>query len=131
MSDEKIMIVDDDKDFLEELREMITLSGYKAITINDSTAVLNAARRIKPDVILLDLKMKGKNGFQIADELKLFPETAHIPMIAMTGFYAQKGGAALVLKMYGIKKFLIKPFNPLDVITKIEKVLKEKKEVIV
>lgn len=121
--DEKIMIVDDDKEFLEELRETLTLSGYEPIAINDSLMALKVARMIKPNVILLDLKMDRKSGFQIADELKQFPETTNIPIIAMTGFYAEKGNS-LVLDICGIKRFLIKPFNPLDAIVKIETALK-------
>jgi two-component system response regulator AdeR len=128
MAKEKIMIVDDDKEFLEELREILGLSGYKTIAINDSTSALNAARRIRPDIVILDLKMKRKTGFQIAEELKQFPETAHIPTIAITGFYAEKGKSTVIFDIYGIKDFLIKPFNPLDVIAKIEAVLKERND---
>lgn len=120
--DEKIMVVDDDEEFLEELRETLNLSGYRVIIVNDSTTALDTACTMKPDVILLDLKMDKKSGFKIADELKRVPETAHIPTIAMSGFYVQKYHN-LLLKICGIKRFLKKPFNPLDVIAKIEAAL--------
>lgn len=124
MAEEKVMIVDDDKEFLSELRETLLLSGYTPIAVDNGDIVLNVARMIKPDVILLDLKME-KNGFEIAEELRKNPGTAGIPTIAITGYYS-KEDLPLISEIYGIKRFLLKPFNPLDVIVKLEEALKER-----
>lgn len=124
MAEEKVMIVDDDKEFLSELRETLLLSGYTPIAIDNGDIVLNVARMIKPDVILLDLKME-KNGFEVAEELRKNPVTAGIPTIAITGYYS-KQDLPLISEIYGIKRFLLKPFNPLDVIVKLEEALKER-----
>lgn len=115
----KVMIIDDEKVFLEELKETLKLSGYKTITFSDGTKALENVIKHKPDVILLDLKMEGKNGFQVADELRKKEETSGIPIIAMTGYYLTDS-YEYIRKMYGLDECLIKPFNPLDVITKIE-----------
>jgi len=123
MPKKKIMIVDDDREFLEELKETLTSSGYDTTALSNSTSALKMVRKIKPDVILLDLKMQGKSGFQIADELKQLPETAHIPIITMTAFYTERE-YTILMNICGIKTCLIKPFNPLDVIAEIERALK-------
>lgn len=123
MPKKKIMIVDDDREFLEELKETLTSSGYDTTALSNSTSALKMVRKIKPDVILLDLKMQGKSGFQIANELKQLAETAHIPIIAMTAFYTEREYTILT-NICGIKTCLIKPFNPLDVIAEIERALK-------
>lgn len=115
----KIMIVDDDKEFLEELQEMLDSSGYDTVAINNSITALNAARSEKPDVILLDLKMGGKDGFQVTEELKKDPETERIPIVAMTGYFTTEQHATLI-SMCGMDGCIIKPFNPLDVICRIE-----------
>lgn len=125
MDKKKILIVDDDKEFLEELREMLAVTGYEVTSVGDSIAAVKAARIVKPDVILLDLRMKAMSGFEVADRLKGFPETAVIPVIAMTGFYTLKEHAWL-MNFCGIKRCIRKPFNPLDVIAEIENVLKNK-----
>ena len=65
------MIVDDDKEFLEKLQEILAVSGYITIGIIDSTIALQAVHTIKPDVILLDIKMKGIYRFQLAESLRL------------------------------------------------------------
>lgn len=119
MSGKKVMIVDDDKEFLEELKELLAKSGYEVIDVNDSANALKTARESKPDVILLDLRMRQTSGFEVADGLKRFAETASIPLIAMTGFYTMKEHSWL-MNFCGIKKCLKKPFNPLDVIAEVE-----------
>ncbi|MGA1841023.1 MAG: two-component system response regulator [bacterium] len=120
MDGKKLMIVDDDKDFLEELRETLFLEGYYSIVINDSTTVLELASTSKPDVILLDLNMDGMSGFRIAQSLKKCPLTSEIPIIAMTGVFTGKNHFSL-MDLCGIKICLEKPFNPQDLILLLKK----------
>jgi len=123
----KVMIIDDDKEFLEELGETLRLSGYEMVVINDVGLVSDAAVKTKPDIILIDLKMPKKTGFQLADELRHISELSNIPIIAMTGFF--KEGYQPLMNICGIKTYLKKPFSPLDVISAIEGVLKEEKKI--
>ena len=101
------------------------LSGYELVAINDSLKVLDMVKTVKPAVILMDLKMPKKNGFELADDLRRLPEFGSIPVIAMSAFY--KDEYAALIKMCGIKRCLTKPFNPLDVIAEIENALEENK----
>ncbi|MCK5493437.1 MAG: response regulator [Candidatus Omnitrophica bacterium] len=122
MAGEKIMIVDDDIEFLSQLKEIIQLSGYYPIVTYDSSSVLSFARKMEPDLILLDLRMDNVDGYEVAACLQHFPETAKIPIIAMTGFYdAEKYNQHI--KNCNMKACLEKPFNPLDVIGQIENIL--------
>lgn len=125
MQTKKVMIVDDDKEFLEELKETLILSGYDVTAVNESVMALKVARAVKPDVILLDLKMRLMSGFEIADGLKHLQETSKVAVIAMTGFYTMREHSWL-MNFCGIRKCLKKPFNPLDVIAEIERVFEEK-----
>lgn len=122
----KIMIVDDDKEFLEELKETLALSGYDMLAVEDPARVLETARLEKPEVILLDLKMPQKSGFQVADELRHFSELSNIPIIAMSAYL--KDDYVSLLNMCGIKRCLKKPFYPLDVIAEIENALAERRK---
>jgi DNA-binding response OmpR family regulator len=121
MANSKVMIVDDNKKFLEELEDTLTSSGYETIVTADPQAVLPLVSAEKPQVILLDLKMPGKSGFQVAHDLRHVPEIMHIPIIAMTASFNY--GYQTLLDMCDIKKCLKKPFTPLEVITEIEAVL--------
>jgi two-component system, OmpR family, alkaline phosphatase synthesis response regulator PhoP len=123
MERKRIMIVDDEEGFLEELKETLVLSGYDTVDFNSGESALEKVRMVKPDAILVDLKMGGKSGFQVAVELNSSPETAQIPIIAMTAHYTEKEHARLMNEC-GIKKCILKPFNPLDVIFELERFLK-------
>ena len=124
MVETKILAIDNDVEFLEDLEKMLNLGGYDPITTNDSTTALNIALEAKPDVILTGIKMKGLSGFQVADRLNQHVETADIPVIAMSGHSIKKEHNRL-MQMLGIKALIKKPFNPLDVISCIEMVSKK------
>jgi DNA-binding response OmpR family regulator len=115
------MIVDDNKKRLGELEEILSFSGYNMIVALDSYSVLPIAAREKPHVILLNLKMPGKSGFQLVHELKSSPELQKIPIIAMIEFF--NDDYKTFMDMFDIKRCLKKPFNPLDVIMGIKAVL--------
>jgi len=119
------MIVEDDKESLEELQEILVSVGYDVKAIDDPASALEAANTTKPDCILLDLKMPKKSGFQVADELKHFSKVGRIPIIAMTAFFTETEHS-LLLKMCGIRKCLRKPLDPIEVIEQIEIALSEK-----
>jgi CheY-like chemotaxis protein len=123
----KVLIVDDDKEFLDELKELLLLSGYEAVTISESSAALDAMVAVEPDVVVLDIKMPGMNGFQVAQQIKQRAQHAHIPIVAISGYFKEEGHSEAI-KGCGIVACLNKPFNPLDIIATIEKVLIEDKK---
>lgn len=117
----KVMIVDDDSVFLEELNEVLISGGYDVVAVNDPVSVFSMVNMTKPDVILIDMKMPSMSGLEVANELKQFLGYDNLPIIAMSGFY--RDNDLSLMNMCGIQKCLKKPFRPLDVIYNIEKVL--------
>jgi CheY-like chemotaxis protein len=122
MAAEKIMIVDDNRVFLDELNETLNLCGYDVKTVSNSNNTHKLACRIKPDAILLDLRMNGSNGFKVAEELKRSPETAGIPIIAMSGYFPIES-KGILLDMSNMAAGIKKPFSISDLIVQIENVL--------
>ena len=127
MAKKRILVVDDDKGFLEELEEVLDHAGYDVVALNESTSVPATATSVKPDLILLDLRMPSMSGFEVAAGLKQLVEMCNIPVIAMTGFYTIEEKSFL-MNFCAIKKCLKKPFNPLDIIKEIEWALSEAKD---
>jgi len=115
----RILIVDDNVELLEELKDMLGMSGYEVSTLNEGHKALDAALKNKPDLILLDLKMSPKSGFQIADEITNSVPLKDVPIVAMTGFFTEKQHL-LMMKLCGIKTSILKPFWPVNLISKIE-----------
>lgn len=126
MAQKKVMIIDDDKELLEELKDTLELSGYDVVALDDSTRTSEVASEARPDVILLDLKMPKKSGFQVADELKRAQELLHVPIIVISGFV--KDDYLPLMNLCGIQKYVKKPFTPQDIIDQIEGVLTVEKK---
>lgn len=118
----KIMIVDNDTVLLEELKETLTLNGYDVITVNNPVEVPNAIKLSRPIAILLDLKMPGKSGFQVATEIKRATDSAAIPIMAMSGVYCEDSYSPL-MRICGIQTCLKKPFTPEEVLKAIRVML--------
>jgi DNA-binding response OmpR family regulator len=123
MNNKKILVLDDDKVFLEEFLSALVSNGYEPFTVDDTDGFMGVVVKIEPAVIVLDLKMPKKTGLLVALELKESGKTAHIPIIAMSGFV--KENYALPLGLTNIKVCLKKPFSPADLIATIEKVLRK------
>jgi CheY-like chemotaxis protein len=80
-----VLIVDDVPDNLAVLHDALDESGYTVLVALSGAAALQRAAQALPDVVLLDAMMPGMDGFEVARQLKADPQTAHIPIIFMTG----------------------------------------------
>lgn len=122
MNKKKIMLVDDDKEFLAEHTELLMDNGYDTVSYSEPELVLDMVKKEKPDLILLDLKMNDKNGFQIAYDLRMSPETANIPICAVTAYYSKKALKTLT-DVCGIQSCVLKPFTPKKILKNISELL--------
>jgi two-component system cell cycle response regulator len=81
----RILIVDDVPDSLDLLNEMLRSQGYHTFLANSGPRAIDLARRVQPDLILLDVMMPGMDGFETCRRLKAHPETVDIPIIFVSG----------------------------------------------
>ena len=88
---ETILVVDDDLDILELLKMNLEPEGYKVQTASDGDSAVQSACTDPPDLILLDVMMPHKNGFQVVEELKDIEETKNVPIILGYGARADGG----------------------------------------
>ena len=80
----KILLIDDDPDFVEAVRVIIASGGYDVRVAYDGAEGLEAVTQEKPDLIILDVMMPVMNGHEACAKLKANPETAKIPIILLT-----------------------------------------------
>jgi DNA-binding response OmpR family regulator len=80
-----VLIVDDVPDNLSVLHDALDESGYTVLVATNGEAAIQRAAQALPDIVLLDAVMPGMDGFEVARRLKARPDTAHIPIIFMTG----------------------------------------------
>jgi DNA-binding NarL/FixJ family response regulator len=80
-----VLVVDDVPDNLSLLHDALDAAGYTVLVATDGASALQRAAQAEPDIVLLDAVMPGLDGFEVARRLKAGPETAHIPIVFMTG----------------------------------------------
>ena len=87
MKIKKIMIVDDDNEYTDEMEELLTRRDFEIIKKNNTDDILNFIKKNKPDLIILDLKINGKTGIDVAKLVKNDPKTNGLPIILLTNYY--------------------------------------------
>ena len=123
---EKILIVDDEEDIATALSIRLKAMSYDVILAFDGMAALAKAREEKPDLILLDIMLPKLDGYKVCRMLKFDEKFRHIPIIMVT---AKVGESNLKMgEEVGADAYIIKPFNPGELIDKIKELLKKSKE---
>jgi DNA-binding response OmpR family regulator len=84
MADKYILIVDDDPDLVETVAMMLEAKGYEVGKAYDGLEGEEAIKKRRPDVVVLDVMMPRKNGYQLCKELKSNKWTQEIPVILLT-----------------------------------------------
>ncbi len=115
MSHEKtayILIVDDDEDTAEMLQKGLSAMGnYRITTVHSGKEALELIQEESPDLILLDIMMKGMSGTEVCKTLKADEKTAHIPVIAITVIHKVDRIRSQEIIDSGVDEYLEKPFT--------------------
>jgi PleD family two-component response regulator len=118
---QRILVVDDDKLNLELVREICENAGYLVEVAQDGSTAIRSARAELPDLILLDIMMGTKDGFQVCRELRADPRTQQVPIILVTAV------DDLDSKVRGIElgadDYVTKPFRLFDLQSRIRSAL--------
>jgi two-component system alkaline phosphatase synthesis response regulator PhoP len=124
----KILLVDDDKDFIETTKLVLESKHYRIIVASNGDEGLRKAREEKPDLILLDVIMPVKDGFTAAEQLKKDPQLSKIPTLMLTAF-ATKGRETSIPVSRGMEleteDYIDKPVSPDELLARVEKHLKK------
>lgn len=104
-----ILIVDDDPEIVSMLSTRLTARGYKVSSAGDGHRALELAKRERPDVVLLDVMMPGKSGWEVARALKQDPLTEPIKIVMVTAIGQQVN--EITSPIYGADAYVDKPFE--------------------
>jgi DNA-binding response OmpR family regulator len=109
MNKRKILVVDDDPQALELIEAMLIPAGYYVVTLTDSTRVINIARDMKPDLILLDIMMPFEDGYTILNKLKKGLNRSNIPIIMVSA--VADDGHKVIASIDGASAYITKPID--------------------
>ncbi len=125
----KILLIDDDADFVESTKIVLESKPYEVIVAVDGNDGLRKAREERPDLILLDIIMPIENGFTAAEQLKKDPTLAEIPVLMLTS-YSTRGAGTGIPRSRGLEveyeDYIEKPISPNDLLTIVAKHLQKK-----
>lgn len=112
----KVLVIDDNKGILFCVQQALTLKGYDVVT-SETFEGVESVERIAPNLMYLDVSLVGKDGREVARELKADARTKHICIIILTAY----PNADELAKEAGADDFLPKPFDLGDLWSKTEK----------
>ena len=117
----KILVVDDEENFLSLLRDALEIRGLEVITVSNAVeAGMELASRL-PALILMDVKMPGINGLQACEAIRRNPVTRDVPIIIISGV-SDESQIKKARKM-GVVEYFTKPVDIEKLINKIKEVL--------
>ena len=117
----RVLIIDDDDDFRAILRHFLTGAGYSVADAPGGEAGLERFAADPPDLVLLDLSMPDIDGLEVCRRLRKTDAGKHVPVLMLT-VRSQISTVSEGLEA-GVNDYVLKPFEPEDLLKRIEKVL--------
>jgi DNA-binding response OmpR family regulator len=105
-----VLVADDDADILRFMELNLRLEGFQVVTARDGADALAKAVAIRPDLVLLDVRMPGIDGYTICARIRADARLAAVPVIIVTANYGSAEVEAA--RRAGADDFLVKPFLP-------------------
>ena len=104
-----ILVVDDDPEIVTMLSTRLGKRGYKVSTAEDGNRAIELAKRERPDIVLLDIMMPGKSGWEVARALKQDPVTQHVKIVMVSAIGEKTN--EITAPIYGADAHVDKPFE--------------------
>lgn len=119
----KILVIDDDPIILKFMTSFLTREGFEVYSMDDGTELTKEFIKIKPDLVLMDVLMPGKDGFELCKELRKFSDVPIIIISAKNETIDRVLGLTL-----GSDDYLTKPFDSTELLLRIKSILRRSKE---
>ncbi|MEW8507730.1 MAG: response regulator [Candidatus Thiodiazotropha sp.] len=117
----KILIVDDEPNIVLSVEYLMRREGYEVVTANDGQEAMEKIAASPPDLLILDVMMPRKNGFEVCQELRVDPALSTMPILMLSA----KGREAEIKKgiSLGADGYITKPFSTHDLVDKVNQLL--------
>ncbi|MBI5565648.1 MAG: response regulator [Chloroflexi bacterium] len=119
----KVLVVDDDRDTRDLLQAALEQRGFTVVLTSSGKRAVMLARQESPDLILLDLKLPGMDGYEVLQRLKGAGDTADIPVVVITGSLTDEEVKQKKVLSLGAARFLTKPFAVDELVSEIDTVV--------
>lgn len=114
----RILLIEDEPNIIEAIRYVLSRAGYGVNTHSDGATAVEEISRRAPDMVILDVMLPHKSGFDILRELRNSDETRELPVLMLTA-RGQKKDRELAAQ-YGASRFMTKPFANTEVLQAVD-----------
>jgi two-component system alkaline phosphatase synthesis response regulator PhoP len=118
----KILVVDDDPQIVRLIRSYLEQAGYIVESASDGETALHAMRTLRPDLVVLDLGLPGRDGLEVTRMIRSDAHLSHTPIMMLTA-RIDDVDRILGLEM-GADDYVIKPFNPREVLARVKAIMR-------
>lgn len=121
MAKPRILVVDDEPDVVAVIARTLESEGFEVLSAYDGISALDLAGSERPDLILLDLMMPMMSGTEVCEQLKINPQTKHIPVLCVSSAHA--GDALARSRRVGAATLILKPFTGAELVAQVRRYL--------
>jgi DNA-binding response OmpR family regulator len=115
----KILVVEDETKIARLVRDYLEHAGFEAVVVGDGETALASARRSRPDLVVLDLGLPGRDGLDVARVLR---RTSSVPIVMLTA-RGDETDRVVGLEL-GADDYVVKPFSPKELVARVRAVLR-------
>lgn len=121
MAKRKVLIVDDEPNIVTALEFLLERRGYEVLVATNGEEALEIAGRCRPDVMLLDVMMPARSGYEVCQRVRERPDLRHVKVVMLSA----KGREAEVSKglSLGADLYITKPFSTSELVERIDELL--------
>ncbi len=119
---ELVMVIEDEKEIRDLLRYNLEKAGFRVAAFDDGEAGLEQLFASRPDLVVLDLMLPGRNGLEILREVRGEPATSDLPVLVLTARGAEMD--KLLGFEHGADDYLTKPFSPRELVARVRALLR-------
>jgi DNA-binding response OmpR family regulator len=121
-AEKRVVCIEDEPEMIDLVRLILGRKGFHVIGANGGIEGIEAVRRERPDLVLLDLMMPDMDGWEVYQQMKADPDLRAIPVVVVTA-KAQSIDKVLGLHIAKVDDYITKPFGPQELLESVEKIL--------
>lgn len=114
MSDRRILLIEDEPNIIEAIRFILSRDGWRVDTHLDGSTAVESVLNRKPDLVILDVMLPNRSGFEVLSDLRANEKTKSVPILMLTA-RGQKKDRELAEKL-GVSQFMTKPFSNVEIL---------------
>ncbi len=116
-----VLLIEDEPNIIEAISFLLRQEGWRVTTHSDGTDALDAIRAGTPDLVILDVMLPGRSGFEILRELRADSEIGALPVLMLTAKGQNRDRRTA--EQYGVNRYMTKPFSNADMLAAVRELM--------